>query len=226
LGIVPPGTVVPTDAWENLMTTTTMDQPIDQPDEAPQRRRVAGKVAATIAVLGAAVGIVSVASLALFTDTANVPANTFTTGSVDIATSPTTAVVTMPAMAPGDQVTAPLDVQNNGTLAFRYAMTSDTTENVLAADLTMTIKSGVTTCTNAGFGATGSTLYTGDLGSTTDLAILGNASQGAQAGDRTLAAGASEVLCINVSLPLAATTQSATTTATFTFSAEQTANNP
>jgi predicted ribosomally synthesized peptide with SipW-like signal peptide len=199
------------------MTTTTLGQA--GTCEPARPGRLGGKLAV-------AVGVVSVASLALFTDSASVPANTFTTGSVDIATSPVSAVVTMPAMAPGDQVTNPLTVQNNGTLALRYAMTSTTTEDTLAADLQMTVKSGVTTCTNAGFGASGTTLYSGDLGATTMLNILGDNTQGADAGDRTLAAGASEVLCINVSLPLAATTQGATTTATFTFDAEQTVNNP
>jgi predicted ribosomally synthesized peptide with SipW-like signal peptide len=206
------------------MTTTTLGQA--GTCEPARPRRLGGKVVATVAILAVAVGVVSVASLALFTDSASVPANTFTTGSVDIATSPVSAVVTMPAMAPGDQVTNPLTVQNNGTLALRYAMTSTTTEDTLAADLQMTVKSGVTTCTNAGFGASGTTLYSGDLGATTTLNILGDNTQGADAGDRTLAAGASEVLCINVSLPLAATTQGATTTATFTFDAEQTVNNP
>lgn len=205
------------------MSTTTFERPTSA---EPAQRRVAGKVVATIAILAVAVGIVSVASLALFTDSASVPANSFTTGSVDIATSPVSAVVTMPAMAPGDQVTAPLTVSNNGTLALRYATTSTTTENILAAELQMTVKSGVATCTNAGFGGSGTVLYSGDLGATTTLNILGDNTQGAQAGDRTLAPGASEVLCINVSLPLAAITQGATTTATFTFDAEQTVNNP
>ena len=51
---------------------------------------------------------------------------------------------------------------------------------------------------------------------------------GAQAGDRTLAGAASEVLCFQAALPSATTStyQGATTTATFTFSAEQTQNNP
>ena len=68
----------------------------------------------------------------------------------------------------------------------------------------------------------------GLLGTTGTSAIWGSPVQGAQAGDRVLAAGANEVFCVNVTLPLAATnaSQGATTTATFTFDAEQTANNP
>ena len=57
---------------------------------------------------------------------------------------------------------------------------------------------------------------------------FGNPAAGAQAGDRTLAAAANETLCFRVTLPSGTGNayQSATTTTTFTFDAEQTANNP
>lgn len=187
------------------------------------------KLTATVIVLAAFVALLSISALALFTSTASVPGNTFSTGTVDLTTSPTTALVTFSAMAPGDQVTAPITVTNSGTMALRYAVTSTTTENVLAAQLDLTIKSGVTTCTNAGFGVDGAVVYaTGDLGSTAGVNVIGDPAQGAQAGDRTLAASTNEVLCFNVSLPLSAgnASQGLTTTATFAFQAEQTANNP
>jgi hypothetical protein len=175
-----------------------------------------------------AAAIVMFASLALFTDQDASTGNAFSTGSIDIAVTPATAVVTMPAMAPGDQVTAPLDVANNGTLELRYSAASTTTEDVLAAELVLTIKSGVTNCTDAGWAATGTQLYSGALGSTATTALFGSNVAGAQAGDRVLAAGGSEVLCFNVTLPLSApnTVQGLTTTATFVFDAEQTVNNP
>jgi hypothetical protein len=68
------------------------------------------------------------------------------------------------------------------------------------------------------------TVYTGAL----SAAAFGDPSQGGQAGDRTLAGGANEDLCFAWSLPLASGNgyQGATTTTTFTFNAEQTANNP
>lgn len=204
------------------MTTPTAD--IAHP--APPRRT--GKVLATLAVAAVASALLAVASLAVFTDTESVANNTFTTGTVDLTVAPTTAVVTVPAMAPGDRVTAPLTVGNAGSLNLRYAMTSTTTEDTLAAALVFTVKSGVATCSNAGFGATGTVVYSGPLGSTATMPVFGNPAQGAQAGDRTIAAGGNEVLCLNVTLPLAAanTTQGQTTTATFTFAAEQTINNP
>jgi predicted ribosomally synthesized peptide with SipW-like signal peptide len=181
--------------------------------------------AAVIGLIGAFFGS---GGLALFTDTQSVGSNTFTTGTVDITSSPTSALVTFSAMAPGDQVTAPITVTNAGTMQFRYAVTSTTTENVLAGELDMTIKSGVTTCTNGGFGSSGTVVYvTGDLGSTSGVNVIGNPAQGADSGDRVLAASGSEILCFNVSFPLAATnaSQGLTSTGTFVFAAEQTANN-
>lgn len=185
------------------------------------------KALLSAAVVLVGVALIAVTSLALFTDSATVPANTFSTGTIDIATSPTTALVTMSAMVPGDQVTAPLTVLNNGSLALRYAMTSTTTEDTLAAQLVLTVKSGVASCSNANWAASGTTLYSGALGSVATTAVLGSVTQGSQAGDRSLSGGASEVLCFNVTLPANATLGSgASTTATFTFQAEQTTNNP
>ena len=93
----------------------------------------------------------------------------------------------------------------------------------------MTIKTGVTTCTNAGFGTDGSVIYDpDDLGSTLTLNVVGNPTQGADTGDRTLNASGSEVLCVQVELPLSTnnTYQNLTTTATLDFVSEQTTNNP
>ncbi len=174
-----------------------------------------------------AVATLSVTSLALFTDTEAVPGNAFTTGTIDLVASPAIAVVTMPAMAPGDQVTAILNADNSGSLDLRYSMTSTTTENVLAAEPVLTVKSGVTTCDDANWTTDGTVLYSGLLGTTATIAAFGDNTPGGDPGDRTLAPGADEDLCVNVTLPLATVAgQGLTTTATFTFDAEQTANNP
>ena len=196
--------------------------------QSSQRRGNGTKVLATLAVLALAGGVFTIASLALFTDQETVGGNAFSTGTVDLLATPASAVVTMPAMAPGDQVTAPLDVANSGTLELRYAATSTTTEDTLASELVLTINSGVSVCDDANWTADGAVEYSGVLGSTGTTALWGSAVQGAQPGDRVLAAGANEVFCVNVTLPLAATNaaQGQTTTATFVFDAEQTANNP
>ena len=131
-------------------------------------------------------------------------------------------------MMPGDKVTNPITVSNSGAAQLRYAIKSTTTENTAAAQLDMTTKTGVTTCTNAGFGASGTAIYgPADLGSSAGLNVVGDPAQGAQAGDRTLAASASEILCIQVELPLGSgdAFQGLATTATLDFISEQTANN-
>ncbi len=175
----------------------------------------------------ATVGFVGMTG-ALFTDTQSVGANTFSTGTVDISASPASAVVTFSAMAPGDKATNPVTASNAGSLQLRYAIKSTTTENTLAAQLDMTIKTGVTTCTNGGFGTDG-TIISGpaDLGNTTGLNVVGDPTAGSQAGDRTLAASGNDILCIQVELPSGTgnSFQNLTTTATLDFVAEQTKNN-
>ena len=188
-----------------------------------------GRLLVTGLIFGASVAtVVTAATGALFTDSQSVGANTFSTGTVDISSSPTSAVVSFSTMAPGDKVTNPITVSNDGSLQLRYAVESTTTEDTLAAQLDMTIKTDVTTCTNAGFDTDGTAVYgAGDLGSTTGINVIGDPTTGAQAGDRTLNASANEVLCIQVSLPLATGNayQALTSTATLDFSGEQTANN-
>jgi len=193
-------------------------------------RRHLSRILVVLLVMGVVAASLGVASNAIWTDSQNVDANVFSTGTIDISTNPTTALVTFTGMAPGDKVTNPITVTNAGSLQLRYAVTSTTTENTLAAQLDMTIKSGVTTCTNAFFGASGTVIYgAGDLGSTTPgTKVIGDPAQGQQTGDRTLNASANEVLCFHVELPAATgdSFQGKNTTATFAFAAEQTNSNP
>ena len=208
--------------------------PTPQDDDEERRRPLAfGRLLATLAIVGVAgTTLTGLTTGALFTDTQSVTANTFTTGTVKIGPTPVTAAITAGNMAPGDSVYGTVLVSNTGTLSERYAVlsTSDATDaNFLAAQLVLTVKVGVTTCSSAGFGATGTTLYGGSiLGATTGTKLIGDAATGAQAGDRTLASGASETLCAQVSLPIATGNpyQGKTTTAVLRFDSEQTANNP
>lgn len=198
------------------------------PAQARNRSRavlVVAVVALAITSLGSAIF-----SLAYFTSQATVGSNSFTAGTIVIGTNPTSALLTLNPMMPGDSVTAPLTVSNTGTAQLRYAISAATTNpdtKDLRSQLTVTVKSGVTTCTNAGFSVDGSVVRsTIALGATT--AIAGDPTAGSQPGDRTLNAAASEVLCFQVSLPGSTGNayQGATATSTFTFDAEQTANNP
>ncbi len=191
-----------------------MEETTFVPNHERRRRRgllVFALIGSTVAMIGA-----GAMSLALFTDTA-ATSGSFTTGTIDINTS-TATLFTVGNMMPGDTQTATLTVSNGGTAQLRYAMTSATTGSaVLAGQLTLAIRPG--TCPSVA-----ATIYSATLGA----AAFGNPAPLAQAGDRTLNAGASEDLCFSVSLPSASTSTYAglTATQTFTFSAEQTANNP
>ncbi len=189
-------------------------------------------VVAGILAIGVLSAGVRLATQALFTDTVSVGANTFTTGTVDIATTPATALVTFSDMAPGDKITAAIEVSNDGTLELRYAVESTTDEDVLAAQLDMTVRgpaAASTGCDDSGFGTfgTGVMYGAGDLGSTAGINLIGDPAQGAQANDRTLASLASEFLCFQVELPLATgnSFQGLTSTAIVAFISEQTVNN-
>jgi len=188
------------------------------------------RILATLVVVSVLASFAVFGSFAIFTDTQSVPNNTFSTGTLDISTSPTTALVTFSGMAPNDEVTSPITVANDGTLELRYAVTSTTTEDTLAAQLDLTIKTGVTTCTNGGFDTDGTVIYgPGNLGSTgAGTNIIGDPALGDDTGDRTLIASADEDLCFNVQLPSSTgnTYQGLTTTATLNFQAEQTSSNP
>jgi len=184
------------------------------PSIVSHRRRVALAAVLVLSLVSLGAGAMS---LAIFTDSA-ASTGTFTSGTIDITSSPTVAF-TVGAMMPGDNNTQALTIANAGTGALRYSLTTVAT-NTLGAALTLTVKTPGTSC--AAFdGAT--VLATTAL----DGAALGNPAQGADAGDRTLAAATNEVLCFRVGLPLATgnALQGISSTVTFTFDAEQTANN-
>ncbi len=176
---------------------------------------------------------------ALFTDTEAVGANALTTGTVDISSSPTSAVVTASAMAPGDRTTGTMTVTNAGSLQLRYAIqrsATNTDSKALRDSLRLRVGlRGGASCDFPYYNADGSAttvtddtvLYEGLGFPATAGDTVGSIAAGSQSGDRVLAASANEVLCASVVLPSSAgnSLQNATTTATFDFVAEQTANN-
>lgn len=190
-------------------------------DRVTRRRRARRR--GIVALLGA-VSLLTIGagsmSLAQFTDT-DASTWAFTAGTIDINTNP--AVLTaVSGMMPGDDATEALTVTNGGSGDLRYAISVAAT-NALGTALQLTI--------NEEDGAGGCALFNGVsvLAATTlNGAAVGNSLQGADAGDRVLLAGASEVLCLRVSLPLTTGngSQGASSAATFTFAAEQTVNNP
>ena len=196
------------------MDTQLTDHQIER-----RRKRRRGMVAllGAISILTVGAGTIS---LAQFTDSAT-STWAFSTGTIDVSVSP--AVLTaVTNMMPGDTATQALTVTNAGTGDLRYAMSTVAT-NALGSQLQLTVK------TQDGGGGCAAFTGTSVLAITTlNGAAIGSSAQGANAGDRNLAAGANEVLCFRVSLPLSTgnTFQGVSSAVTFTFDAEQTANNP
>ena len=181
-----------------------------------RRKRRRGLVALLAGLALAGFGS-SALSLALFTD-ADASTWSFDTGTIDIESNPA-ILVDVTGMMPGGGDTQALTIDNDGSAAFRYAMGAIAT-NALGDELVLQVKEEGTGCANWD----GADVVTS---SALDGAGFGDPTTGADGGDRVLAAASSEVLCFRVSLPLGATnaSQGATSVATFTFSAEQTANN-
>lgn len=185
------------------------------------------RVLGTLATVIAAGGLLTVLSLAVLTSGDQESAGALKAGTVDISAAPANAVIGMADMEPGDSVTSALTVTNEGTLELRYAVTSTTNESELAGLLRLTIAADVASCTADAWQASGSIVYSGSLGSVAGIDVAGSPLPGGQAGDRVLAAGQSEELCLTVALPDGAeVSDGASTTATFGFAAEQTRNNP
>jgi predicted ribosomally synthesized peptide with SipW-like signal peptide len=189
-----------------------------------RRRRRRGLVVLLLTLAIASLGA-GAFSLALFTDT-DAESGSFTAGTIDInTTTPVTPMFTVTDLMPGDSGSSTLTVRNDGSAQLRYAMDSAST-NADALDLrsvlNMTITAGA--CPGAGLPLSSGPLWTSAL----VHSKFGDQSAGDDSGDRVLDAGTTEDLCFAWDLPdtTGDAFQGSTTTATFTFYAEQTANNP
>lgn len=177
-----------------------------------RRALLAVVLTSSIATLGA-----GAMSLAVFTDS-DASAGAWTTGTIVLGVSPATTFNASDIL-PGDAGSQTVSVANTGTGDLRYAVSSAATDadgKGLRDQLDLTIQAG--TCA-----APGATLFSGAL----SAVALGSNAQGADAGDRSVAAGATDSLCFSWELPIGSGNafQNAATSATFTFDAEQTANN-
>jgi hypothetical protein len=196
------------------MDTQLTDRQVER-----RRKRRRGIVALLGAVSILTIGAGSI-SLAQFTDSDS-STWAFTTGTIDINSNPA-VLAAVSGMMPGDASTQALTISNDGSGDLRYAMSVAAT-NVLGTALQLTVKAE-----DAGGGCAAFTGASVLAATTLNGAGFGNAAQGIDVGDRNLTAGTNEVLCFRVSLPLSTgdAMQGASSTATFTFDAEQTANNP
>ena len=191
------------------------------------------KVVVSILILGVVLAVALIGAIALFTDQATNPDNTFSTGTVDLAINPATAMFTVSNMAPGNFTYKGIDLTNSGSLQLRYAMTTTVGGNniTLAQQLDLTIDV-VTGAGDDTFWYTsddvvgGANIYGPD--GVLSSAAIGNATQGNQLGDRTLNASGNERLRFKVTLPLDTgnSYQNTTCTVAFVFDAEQTIHNP
>jgi hypothetical protein len=170
-------------------------------------------------------------SLALFTDQESVAA-AFSTGTVvldDVRIAGLT--MTTAGMVPGDTVTDDVAVENDGSVQLRYAVstaTSNADAKGLRDVLTLAVRTVDVTTPGVPCDNFDGTVVLSAAALSASGAGFGDPAAGVQAGDRTLAAAASETLCFRVALPVATGNayQAATATTTFTFDAEQTAGNP
>lgn len=171
----------------------------------------------TVAALGMLSGAVWASTFAAFSDTVDAPTSTFTAGTLDLVGTGTptfTTLMTAGNMKPGDAVYAPLALSNGGTLDLTYGMGVQTLGGT-GLPLTVSVKSGVTACTDVGWGTDGTVVRTDDP--VASAAFTG----------RTLTSPAgAETLCFRLQLPSTAdnTAQGRTASVTFRFTAAPTAS--
>jgi predicted ribosomally synthesized peptide with SipW-like signal peptide len=197
----------------------------------PNRRR-----RGLIALLMAGTALISATgatmSLALFTDSASANANAFTTGTIRISDGSASTVLAAPAMMPGDTVNGSVVISNTGSAELRYSVTGSASNAdglSLAGQLVVTIRRADGNTGAACTAFTGDLLWTGNVPYVQGVLIGTNfgVNHPYGAGARTLSSGVGETLCFRANLPSSTgdAFQGATTNMTFTFYAEQTANN-
>jgi VCBS repeat-containing protein len=189
------------------------------------------RIALGVGVLAVAVVTATgLASSALFTSQDTSTGNSFAAGTVVLASGNGAATFTVSntQLAPGTTKYGTVQIDNSGSLQYRYAMSSASTQTKALGDhLQLKVVSIATgaTCDSAAV-SSGTALYSGALSG----AAFGSKAAGANPGDRTLNAGASEVLCMQMSFVDGGAVvdnafQGGTDSTTLTFDAEQTLNN-
>jgi spore coat-associated protein N len=128
---------------------------------------------AALAVVLAAVGI-TVGSGANFTASAANPGNVFTTGTLSIGNSPSTALFTASGLKPGDVNTGTVDITNTGSVTGDFALktANATGSTALLGQLDLVVADCGAWTTTAPSCTTGTTnVYSGKLGSLTNAAL-------------------------------------------------------
>jgi Camelysin metallo-endopeptidase len=193
-------------------------------------RVVSGVLVLALAAAGTAV----ITTGALGKDFEMLGPNSWATGTIDLSMDAAAVPFAVTGMAPGDVAYQAIPLANAGDLPLRYAMASTGGTGALAEELSVVVKAQPTGSDNcragAAFDGTATTVGPVPLGVSAGGPGFGFGSSvdGAQPGDRDLAAGTGEILCVQVTYPANAVGfdgQSVSGVA-FMFAAEQTTNNP
>ena len=183
-----------------------------------------GRALRALLSLGMVVGLGTTGTYAYWTDTATVTGTAISAGTIDLKVNRGAGdqdnisdytTMNVSTMVPGNSTAGTIVVKNNGTAPLRYyvnASGTNTDTKGLAAALDIKVTGDAAT----GGSGTAKTCPGTALSTATGFGanMLGSA-----ATPRLLAAGASETLCIQATLPTNASTtlQGATTNVTFTF---------
>jgi hypothetical protein len=204
------------------------EQPKERTQGAKERRR---RLVATAGIVGLSViALGSLSTGAFFTDQTSVDSADITTGSVKINTNPNATLdFAATNMAPGDSAYKRLQVLNNGSLAMRYSADGSATA-ALGGQLEVTVymlPTAGTACTAGTVSGLTPLFDPAPLGAG-PTQLFGDPATGQDSGDQVLSAGAQDGLCVVATLPTGTGNafQNTTTTLSFHFDAEQTANNP
>ena len=192
--------------------------------------RVATVLCAGSLLLAGVLGGGALASTARLTDSQSSSAALVGTGTLALSASGGASAGTWTgsvSLVPGSAEYAGLTVANTGTVALRYAVNA-LSASPLAASLQLTVvrlTSATSPCSATTFD-TGTRVSTldGPFGATPATDVIGSVASGEQPGDRRLAVGDSERLCLRVTFPtgtgLGAAARGTSATTSFTVSAE------
>jgi predicted ribosomally synthesized peptide with SipW-like signal peptide len=168
--------------------------------------------------LGLVLVVGSTGTFAYWTDDVTVKGTTFTAGTLDLQVNDLNSVAAYTAlnldkMVPGNSMAGTLVIKNNGNVPLKYtaaavAVNADSTKN-LGGSLTAKVTSGGTTGSSPMITCTGATVA--GSGTTVNGSLISTG--------RQLAPGATETICVEVTLPANASNslQGARTDVTFTF---------
>lgn len=189
-------------------------------------RRCLGSVRArALLSLGVVLVVGSGGSFAYWSDSVTVSGTAITAGTIDLKVNSLDTVtgyttMNIAAMVPGNSVAGVLTIKNAGTAPFTYygdAAASNADGKGLGAALLVKVTGDALTTGSSPTVTCPGTPLTG-TGSSFTSSLVGSSGT-----PRQLAAGASETICIQASLPATAASslQGATTNVTFTFTANQ-----